>query len=414
MPLQTGLQKRGSIYYFRARVPDDLQPYLGKEVKYSLKTKDRADANRKVREASVAFDQRCDALREQDRLRRQLPPSGPITDALIQQLCDLWRHMALAGDEENRIDGLLNDSEYLAERQDTDLALKETLGKTDLEAFEPALHQFLWLSGIPPIDPSRDGYRKLLYRFLQTAKSVHSEQLQRDAGEVVLTPDSPANDSPAKLPWSDTAQPIAGQGKGITLQDAFEDWKRYDPNRPDKTVGDVARLVAEFDAHTQGKPIEQIERAEVIAYRDALTARPLASKTVSKRINLLCALINTVIDSGKFKGVNPAQKIPKPPDDSVPREPFDYDELQRIFTAPVFRGERPFRRTMGETGYWMPILALYQGCRREELGQLLSERSTVSSVSMSPIWTMMATRRSTAARHSRTNPHDASCRYTQK
>lgn len=139
MPLQTRLHRRGPAYYFRARVPADLLPYLGKEVKYSLKTKDRTVANRKVREASVAFDRYCDALRDQDRLRKQLPHSGPLSDELIQQLCDLWRYTALAGDEDNRIDGLLNDSEHFEERQATDAALKAILGKTDLEAIEPAL-----------------------------------------------------------------------------------------------------------------------------------------------------------------------------------------------------------------------------------------------------------------------------------
>ena len=58
-------------------------------------------------------------------------------------------------------------------------------------------------------------------------------------------------------------------------------------------------------------------------------ARPLASKTVEKRITLLSALIN----SGKFKAVNPTQKIPKPKDDGVLHEPFDQSELQQIFSA---------------------------------------------------------------------------------
>jgi len=42
MNAQTHLHKRNSTYYFRARIPRGLQPYLGKaEDNFSLKTNDR-------------------------------------------------------------------------------------------------------------------------------------------------------------------------------------------------------------------------------------------------------------------------------------------------------------------------------------------------------------------------------------
>lgn len=361
MPKQTNLLKRGSTYYFRAKVPVDLQPYLGKEAKHSLKTKDRTIAVKRVRQAAAEFDRRCEAVRQDIRKRERPGEAETITDELIQHVCDLWRHMSLAGDEENRIDGYLSDPDHQAEREQTDVALKHTLATTDLDAIEPGLHQFLWLNGIR-INPQSEGYRKLLYRFLQTVKNTHGEQLQRDAGEVVQTPEQPAK--PEEI--SQTTKP----GEGLSLQEAFEDWKRYAPNRPDKTVQDMTRVVREFSEHSGGKPLEQTTRADVVAYRNALTGQGRRSKTVSKRIALLCALFNTVIDNGKFEKVNPAQRIKEPTDDSLPREPFERDELQRIFSAPAFLGEREFKRKMGETGYWMPILGLYQGCRREELGQM--------------------------------------------
>jgi len=62
---QTHLHKRGAIYYFRAAVPRDLCKHYGKrEVCYSLRTKERAQAERLVRKASVTLDEEFIQLRQ--------------------------------------------------------------------------------------------------------------------------------------------------------------------------------------------------------------------------------------------------------------------------------------------------------------------------------------------------------------
>ena len=93
MPLQTHLLRRGSTYYFRAKVPVDLQPDLGKrEEKYSLKTKDPAEAKRLAHRASVEFDEKCERIRaELEGRDLDSTPAQAITDDLIQETCALWR-----------------------------------------------------------------------------------------------------------------------------------------------------------------------------------------------------------------------------------------------------------------------------------------------------------------------------------
>lgn len=64
MYTQTRFSKRGSTYYFRAMIPQELQNHFGKrEIVYSLRTKDRKEASRLVRIASAKLDAEFDTVR---------------------------------------------------------------------------------------------------------------------------------------------------------------------------------------------------------------------------------------------------------------------------------------------------------------------------------------------------------------
>lgn len=157
-----------------------------------------------------------------------------------------------------------------------------------------------------------------------------------------------------------------------TLDDLFEDWQRFDPGRPQRTVTDVRRVIDDFQQRVGNKSAAGIERQDIVRYRDDLIGRGLRPKTVEKKITFLCALCNVGINNGKLT-VNPAQRIPIPRSDSRRRQPFDLEDLNRIFGSRLYtHGERLGRR-VGEASVWIPLLALYQGCRVEELGQLLVE-----------------------------------------
>jgi len=363
MPAQTRLYRRNSTYYFRARIPRDLQPYLGKvEEKFSLKTKDYAEARRLAREASVDFDRRCERLRDEIRARQAAKTPLVIDDGLIREICDLWRHQSLANDEYHRREGFFRDEfeERKAERLETREGLRDVLRASRLEAIEPVLTVFLELLGIE-LRGSGPKYRELLYRFLQTVTEVHDQQLARDEGEVVWTPE----------PVSSSRLLQARTGS-TPLDELFEDWQRFDPNRPERTVDDVRRVLDDFQQVTGRKTVESVERQDVIRYRDELIGRGLRPKTVDKKITFLCALFNVGINNGKVT-VNPAQRIPVPRSDSRHRLPFDMDDLKHIFGSALYTQGKTLGRRVGDAGAWIPLLALYQGCRVEEIAQLLVE-----------------------------------------
>ena len=361
MHTQTRLVRRQSTHYFRARIPRDLQPYLGKsEEKFSLRTRDPAQARRLARQASVDFDARCASLRKEIERRQGGKKPLVIDDALINEICALWRHQVLAGDEHQRREGSFRGEWQVQkdERRQTAQALKETLAQSRLEAVQPALEAFLHLLGID-LRGSESRYRALLYRFLQTVAEVHHQQLRRDEGEVVWTPDPPEE--------SRLATPAQGR---VTFEDLFDDWRRFDPSRPQRTVDDVRRTLDDLLSIIGQKAADTVERTDVIRYREELIGRGLAPKTVNKKITFICALFNVGINNGKLDR-NPAQRIPTPKSDSRHRLPFDRNDLQQIFRSPVFTERKDLGRGVRDAGRWIPLLALYQGCRVEELAQLL-------------------------------------------
>ena len=84
MTKYTGLQKRNNSYYYRVRVPKDLQETLNKnEVVISLKTSDKSEAISKLKLQAVLTQQKFDKLREQLK-----PLSGELAPDLTWEECE--------------------------------------------------------------------------------------------------------------------------------------------------------------------------------------------------------------------------------------------------------------------------------------------------------------------------------------
>src|SRR5215510_2506683 len=102
----THLWRRGATYYFRAKVPVDLlQHYAPKrEIKFSLKTNDRKEAERLVRQAAVKQDEEFAALRRKRANHAVGTPAltAPLIDAIVRE----WAAQLLHDDEQDRVAGM--------------------------------------------------------------------------------------------------------------------------------------------------------------------------------------------------------------------------------------------------------------------------------------------------------------------
>lgn len=90
MSVDTHLKLRGSVYYYRRRVPPELIEVIGKtEVVVSLGVKDLPTAKRKAREEYLRWEQRFDD--ERAKLRRA---QGPLEEVTEEQARDLGQSLA--------------------------------------------------------------------------------------------------------------------------------------------------------------------------------------------------------------------------------------------------------------------------------------------------------------------------------
>ena len=135
---------------------------------------------------------------------------------------------------------------------------------------------------------------------------------------------------------------------------------------------DTHKSVAEwFYARTERKPVEQITRQDVLAFKDKLLAEGQSVANTNMKLSRLRTLLGWAYQNDLAQA-NVADGISVKVADSGKgkRLPFSLDELQAIFASPIYaKGDRP-KRGKGEAAYWLPLLGLFTGARLEEIGQL--------------------------------------------
>lgn len=391
-------RRKGSRqYYFRAKVPADLIEHYGqREVKFSLKTDSFKEAIQKVRIESLNFDL------EMSRVRREMEARGdqPLTAMDIQRIAALHFHKLLSEDDDARALGGGNGGSGL----NTDPRIEQvkvglTIGDVEgLEIIEEAANGYLAAEKLTTPKDS-DAYKRLCYELAKvTVKAVEAIDA-RDSGKVI--------DTPPPLPIQANTPPqspvVQAQGdsvppQGIPLSELFEIWVR-ERNPAQRTASDFHRHVSYFIELHGDLSVTAITRDHVRQFKDALLScpkgqgketrglsfrqllkygetHPDAPKVSARTINdKALAALRTVLSYANRNGYrdgNPASDI-RVETSKVKQEkyhPFTVEDLTAIFRSPIYTtGERPTKGG-GEAAKWLPLLALFTGARREELGQL--------------------------------------------
>lgn len=417
------LEKRGDFWWFRRKIEKDLLNHYAPKVefRFSLKTKDRKEAEARARIESVKIDQ------EFARVRAQLTqePKRTITDMEIARLEALYYHQALESDAEFRQEGsgeqeLLKGIErqlqehgagYEAQWSPDDLESDEGLSERDyqkaLEAiaiclpearqwlargntkpFEWEIDEFLSAQGVQ-LDKKSKEYRKASIGILRAWVRSMEVADKRHRGEIVDTPSPP--------------EPIGGTGQasGLTLSGAYERWKR-EHRGPTKTPITFLAHVDRFISLHGDLPVVAITKAHVREFKDALMdypakppnevrklpmaqviemyrSKPEVPRLKPQSINegamaALRAVLQHAVSEG-FIDHNPALGIGVKVDNNAEpsRLPYSDEDLARIMAFPIFsEGKRP-EAGGGVAAVWLPLLAMYSGARLEELAALTKE-----------------------------------------
>lgn len=148
-------------------------------------------------------------------------------------------------------------------------------------------------------------------------------------------------------------------------------------NLPAKsTISAFKFSVSRFEKLHPKLYVETIEQEHINDFIKHLNTQNLNSRTIKKDHSFIRALF-TIAISKKMVKSNPAIGATLPKKIKTNRPPvrgYKLDELKLIFNSPVFTSNERPTAGKGEAAYWIPLLLLFTGARREEICQLTTDR----------------------------------------
>lgn len=171
---------------------------------------------------------------------------------------------------------------------------------------------------------------------------------------------------------------LNGSGKNLYLDaDILDGWAAE--RKPGAKSKDIYASTAKLFNATMGrKSAELITKADVMAFKQKLVEEGRSQFNVWDKLGKVRTLFDWAAQNDLIPA-NPAKDVRIKKDKAEKRKDFNIDDLNAVFAGPVHaKGDRPIQGR-GEAAYWLPLLALFMGARREELGQL-----RVSDVQQAP------------------------------
>lgn len=414
MPGHTYLYRRGAVYYFRRAVPDDLRDSLGKrEIQASLRTKDFAKAKSSCITKALEVDREFALARARQSNNALTPALNALTKEQEDALHAAYHAHLLEDDDQARLDGFFDPE---------DGTIPDWNGQT-FEEYGNSIQEFeegtrkeraagkrstFWTSEAHEV-ASWDGIdlklvpeslaEKQAIKALQGAAIVASADIQRrNQGDIIPTPEvifatpeiQPLGRLLSTLKDEWVAEHMRGdiwrdqtRDKFVSSVDTFIELVGDKPIT-DYTKSDAARFKSWLmDVAPNWRKKSQLKSLPIGQVAEAsrrLELPTLSITTINSNIGTLYSLFGWCeknVDDIKniFDGLEIKAKTTKAKDQWAP---FTTDELNRIFSAPLFAGCQSERdwKTPGLVHlhtshlYWAPLIGLHTGARPSEILQL--------------------------------------------
>jgi integrase len=407
MPLNNYLQKRGSTYQFRIRVPADIVGFLGRrEIKASLKTRDPAEARRLAKLKAVETENLFASFRVAHLGGSR--PKLPIDDVTFPNVTALEYYQRIRSDEEEGrrrvfnlvaadVDGFLA-GKYIEHPMDEGYMRVTQDG--DWKQLLSYCFKRQTLNRLRDIQRSR-AVSDMSGHLTQAAGSSTVARALMDAEikalEHIITnvhPD-PFSDQ-ANAEFATSPRQLAGRDIAPALSVASEEWLRVKAKVwPEKTVRSRRAFINQFVSVAGDKPINlygkgdvrrfmkvlevlppnwsknsRLNQMGIIAAADEATRLGLAP-TKPKNVNNIMTSCSSCfawlmknhddLNSNPFSGI----KVEFREDIRAARDSFSSVELCRIFQSAEFN-----KLGRDSAKHWVPLIALYTGMRASEICQL--------------------------------------------
>lgn len=387
------------VYEYKRRVPKDLlqsYPHIKSgQIKFSLKTKDRDEANRLIKQYDASYEREF----ESHRRKNVVPPETR------QEFVKRLRHLCIDIGEDVDLEALRVTLEAIEEAQAKD----EPTPSEQVMIINPAMV----LSDNPERTLARNRtaeYQKIIETLHEMIKAFQGEasnfhEVERRYG-VTRTIDRFQRHMKilgAENEAVSSTKAIKAVSSGKNLADILPLWKNEQkPTGNSELEWNTA--VKRFEQYFGKLPIDRIEATHIRQFRDALELVPkwsgknahfkklveesknrtdkyerLAPATINKNLTAISSLLNIAIEYDLLT-VNPANriKVKEKIRSKEKRMPFDKSDLEKLFHSPLYTGcaSEDKRHVTGDNfykdaKYWIPLLALYTGARIEELAQAL-------------------------------------------
>lgn len=405
--MRTHLTRRRGKYYIRIRVPNDLVQALGRrEIVRSLQTADRSTAVLRLSHIQYGIrylleDARTMIDHSGNGTRRSAPPDlESALDALQRQMNGATTRLeafrpSRNGYEDPELDALItrriDEVEGAVARARKTVSGGGVAGNSPSEDNQVAEveRQTALAAGL------RDHLDKLYVTLQQLAQGGSAEDMARLAGPLmddITTGSTRAHTAGPKLARSHTTSPNSPAADERTcLESAKETYRCKRKNMiKEKTLASHAAAIDDFIGVIGNKALPDVERADVVMYRNTLEARPSGRReggvldydTVSKKLSHIKSFFAFLRDN-HYCSDNPAADVQatKPSEACRPedeRPPFTSKQLQTFLDAPLFTGCKhpkrvhvPGEHLMNYDGrFWYPLLTLFAGLRMGEIEQL--------------------------------------------
>ena len=240
---------------------------------------------------------------------------------------------------------------------------QEELGEeVEYERLEFLRHQIMAVTQVTNVDGLSDHDKAMrdLINDLTWARDRAEAKAQFAERKAVSVPSAPL--APSDL--SSRSEP-----SDTSLSSLLSRWEVEQAPTP-KTARAHAAVIRRFSAQTGVHAAAEVEQGHVVAFKQALLADGVSTANLRTIISRLRTVLNFGVTEGTLP-TNPAKGFSAPRSKGPkPVTSWPVSELNKLFAGPVHQlGARP-TGCRGEAAYWLPLLALFTGARREELGQL--------------------------------------------
>ena len=420
MPSMTSPQKhpKTGVYYFRRVVPSDIRETLGRgrEIKRSLKTKDRQEANRLI----VSHIAETDDLFSLARLRLNDSEDVKLTAKDAAVIASRWYErlkveidekggevglVAKSVDDEGRLNFDNISFNLKTEGSDIYRATESELSRLG-EQLSEFIDDQLKLESIY-VPKGSESYRRLAVEFHNYLFEL--EKLCR--ARLVNDWSYKASPSIANESLSVDSKPQSENEKVTKGTPISEIYKAYRESEDVKSRGDLSRAKSLDEYAAQVKsfieiigdlPIETIKSAELSKFRDTLLQMPKSKAEKVRAMSVADQIAYAKAHNEKLKSpntvknalkkisgiftyaveielidVNPVARVKKPIAKKVVEATelergYSKQDLEAIFKHPIFT-DKGAHKTYGWASYWVPLICRYTGARLNEIGQLNRE-----------------------------------------